>query len=55
MVKYNNEKNIEDDSTEKSFGTLVFRTDFLCTINASTATGKWNRSEERCKVWRNSL
>jgi hypothetical protein len=25
MVKYNNEKNIEDDSTEKSFGTLVFR------------------------------
>jgi len=25
MVNYNNEQNVEDDSTEKCFGTLVFR------------------------------
>ena len=24
-------------------------------INASIATGKWNRNEEKYKVWRNSL
>jgi hypothetical protein len=25
MVNYNNEKNVEDDSTEKCFGTLIVR------------------------------
>jgi hypothetical protein len=34
---------------------FVDRTDFLCTISASTPTGKWNRSQEKYKVWRNSL